>query len=434
MPSEDLKGTFYSLFDEAYNLLRANEGGGNIEQASANLCQRIEEEVAMHPILAKTVDEEILRWSLLTAFCEKTSGTAYCHDAIKCLVRANPISLLWRWGDTHSEPKSPIKTIAEGHPILMVWIAQEFATMLDHRHCLYDPPSLLMVRQYANNSHVEASVVQRFYELYPKGLKNKSQDLISSGYALQKVIGGWQECDADLFIFMASQYPKALAYRDRLGIHVLYIVCAHLAQAVDEDTAAPFQCSENMLRICRFIVDKCPELVSKKGRVGRGLPLHQLAKYCNRPLVQQAIILQLKHYPEAVEVRARSYLPDLKKEPFIQEIHPVVVLEADLASGKEWVVEGCANLATATSSLPSNHFLSIPTDIFASWVKSYETRLVEQLPSMIDDVCQKFAGPDVEEDEDDDEGLPSDEDDEDFDDSSTDLQESDDDESDSENP
>ena len=125
-----------------------------------------------------------------------------------------------------------------------------------------------------------------------------------------------------------------------------------------------------------------------------------------------------------MEVRAKSYLPDLKKEPFIQEIAPLLVIESGFSSGNEFVIQGCDNLTNATSSLSPNHLLSRVTDIFASWVDDYKTGTLQRLPAMIQSVCQKFEGPDVDEDEDEEDTPfppPEPEEEEDFDDSSTDL-------------
>ena len=79
-----------------------------------------------------------------------------------------------------------------------------------------------------------------------------------------------------------------------------------LSSSVDPDVTEPSQCTENMARVCRFLVSEYPKAILMKAGGGRGLPLQYLARQCSRPLVQDLMMLMLKLYPQAVGIRSWS--------------------------------------------------------------------------------------------------------------------------------
>jgi hypothetical protein len=386
-----------------------------LESRGAALCQRIEEEVSAHPILAKTVDSNMLLWSLLTVVCEKTYATTLGHAAIKFLIETNPHSLLWRWGDRYSQ-QDAIHSIAKNscHCVLLPWIAEQYPWVLEHKRCKNAPPHLELAKKHADGE-CAASVVRRFYELFPQGLLQQSRVSAVAGFPLQCLLIGWEECDADLFIWMAQQAPAAVKHKGNWGTNVLHSACMSLSSSPDPDLVEPIdRCTENNARICRFLVSEHPQLVRSKGRGGRGLPIHHLAHRCNRMLVQEVLLLLLKEFPESIEVKAAGYLPKLSNVPFIQQVAPLVKQESGLQQEQEWLLPATANFLAYTGSLdhPSIDVnIAKLEEAFENWVKERNSE-VESLQEQIGEIRLAFQGDDVVATGSDDEEEDDEEDDE----------------------
>ncbi len=54
-----------------------------------------------------------------------------------------------------------------------------------------------------------------------------------------------------------------------------------------------------------------------------------LARRCNRPLVQEMILLLIKVCPECLLGEAGTLLPELAAIPFIQQVHPLILDELE---------------------------------------------------------------------------------------------------------
>jgi hypothetical protein len=326
----NVREKFDSLFDEINELCSVNDAE-RMEKAGRVMCERIEKEVSEYPILAKAVSEggDVLGWSLLTAICEKTCSRDVGHNAMKFLITMNPYALIWRWGDEY-DPLNPVKKIAQNdcHCVLLPWIAEHHSWIFDHPKVRERPPHFELVRNYANGG-CSASVVRSFYEWYPQGLQQINERSLDES-PLHLCLSGWGECDAELLEWMAKQYPPAISSRDRFGMTALHKACGALSSIIEEGVAAPSLCTENMARICRYLVSEYPQGVRIRAQGGRGLPIHYLARRCNRPLVQDLVILMLKHYPQAIDIKAASYLPKLDTVPFIQQIGPLLQQEAGI--------------------------------------------------------------------------------------------------------
>eukprot|EP00527_Entomoneis_sp_CCMP2396_P009413 CAMPEP_0198138570 /NCGR_PEP_ID=MMETSP1443-20131203/1956_1 /TAXON_ID=186043 /ORGANISM="Entomoneis sp., Strain CCMP2396" /LENGTH=484 /DNA_ID=CAMNT_0043800389 /DNA_START=124 /DNA_END=1578 /DNA_ORIENTATION=- len=422
---KELHDKFNSLFDQAYELFdfdlesdeeeeveeveedeeeraekvltKRHQLENILESRAAALCTRIEEEVSVHPIFAKTVQSSMLRWSLLTVVCEKTYQSTSCHDTIKFLIEANPHALFWRWDEY--EPKDVIHSIAKSHGVLLPWIAERYPWVFEHKSCRKAPPHLELVRKYANGQCV-ASVVRRFYELYPQGLLQQDK-LMRGGFPLQYSLKGWEECDADLFIWMAQQAPAAMAHKENSGTTVLHSACMSLSSSVDPDVIVPINlCTENMVRICRFLVSERPGLVRTKGRGGRGLPVHYLGRRCNRILVQEVLLLLLKEFPQSIEVKASGFLPKLSNVPFIQEVAPLVKQESEVQQEQEWLLPAAANFLACTRSLD---FAKVG-EVFESWVTQRTSVVLKSIQEQIGEIRLSFQGDDVDSSDDEEDG------------------------------
>jgi hypothetical protein len=392
LPTE-VRERFESLFEEIYRLFRVH-GEETIEEAGRVMCERVQRDVSEYPILAKTVSKNMLGWSLLTTVCEKTYSRDVGHTAIKYLITRNPHALIWRWVDNY-EHSSPLKTIAQNycHCVLLPWIAQHYAWVFDHPTMLERPPHFELVRNYAQGE-CPASVVRSFYEWYPKGLQQTDQYGRSP---LHLCFDGWDECDAELFEWMAKQHTEAISSRDNFGMTILHTACGVIS-SVREGVAASSLCTENMARICRFLVSENPQAVRLKAEGGFGLPVHYLARRCNRPIVQDLVILLLNHYPQAVNIMAAPYLPKLATVPFIQQVLPLVQQEIHIQEERIWLSQACTNLGIYTESV-GTALLGRMNEVFSSWAKDRLAvkfpALEEEIQAQIEEVKTDFEGEDV---------------------------------------
>lgn len=234
--------------------------------------------------------------------------------------------------------------------------------------------------------------------------------MMRDGFPLQRCLNGWEECDADLFIWMARKCPEALLHRGLNGFNTLRSACSNLSITVEEEVDAPSQCTENMARICRFLVSECPQLVRVKGKDGRGLPIHQLARRCNRPLVQEIIILLLKEYPECIEVKASSYLPNLEDVPFIQQVLPLIQLELKIEDERPRLTTASANLSLVVAG-SSDDICDQVSVIFSAWVDECMDTMNAiglDICKRIKEVMRAFEGDDIADDESDNASDPDD--------------------------
>jgi hypothetical protein len=315
----------------------------------------------------------------------------------------NPHALLWRWYDQSDVIHSIAKN--ESHCVLLPWIVEPFPWVFEHESCRNEPPHLEFVRNYANGRY-SASVVRRFYGLFPQGLLQQNK-LMRDGVPLQRTLNGWEECDADLFIWMAQQAPAAIAHTENCGFNVLHSACMSLSSSADPDLVAPTsKCTENNARICRFLVSECPQLVRTKRRGGGGLPIHQLAGRCNRILVQEVLLLLLKEFPGSIEVKAKGYLPKLSNVPFIQEVALLVKQESGIQQEQEWLLPAAAQFLACTQSLG----VAKVGEVFKMWATQRTSVVLKSLQEKIGEIRLSFQGDDVDPSDSEDDGEDGEED------------------------
>jgi len=192
-----------------------------------------------------------------------------------------------------------------------------------------------------------------------------------------------------------------MSFQNRFGLSALHRACMNLSMSDDDEVTAPFQCNENMARICRFLVSECPQSVRymEERGVGRGLPIHYLARRCNRSLVQGVLILLLREYPECMgQSVASRQLPNLSEVPFIQQVAPVLQLQADIQQERAWLVPASTNFLTYTQSIG----MANVGEHFATW-SNHRTFILQKWEETnqkkIDEICRNFEGDDVDEED-----------------------------------
>lgn len=402
LPTRLEAALFDSLFHAAH-VLRAPRLGVDEEELDveeANLYQKLKESLASHPVLAQTVNSSVLYWwSLLWAFCEKTHSTR----SVKLLIETNPDALLYGQGTGRYDRSFPLATIAGNrHQVLLPWIAQQFPWVFRHRGCRNEPPHLKLVRSYtAGNCNAE--LVREFYQAYPEGLSEP--DKIRGEHTLTILQSdGWRKCEADLFIWMVQQAPEIALERNRSGMSLLYSACANLSSSFDPYAVGPqFVCTENMATVCRFLVTTFPSMV-KMNFGGRGLPIHLLARRCNRPLVQDVAILLMREYPDCLSRTAGGHLPVLSEVPFLQQVAPLLDFEAAIVAEQEWLGLLGTNVWTATTEDEQvrhiDGLVKEASHVLASWAKlraeALSLLLQNEVREKLRDICQSFEGPDVD--------------------------------------
>lgn len=129
--------------------------------------------------------------------------------------------------------------------------------------CQDNPPHLEMV-SCCVEGQCDPETVRKFYELQPQCLREKS---VRRGCPISVSVKGRAVLlSADLFIWVAEQYPEEVYHKEG-EFCLLHRVCKSLAG---------FCCTPNMSKIGRFLISVHPGLIRQKGK----------AKSCNRPLVQ----------------------------------------------------------------------------------------------------------------------------------------------------
>jgi len=385
---EATNSIFHELFDAAYEIPWYADTEAEIKGACEALNERIIQAVTNHPVLARVVHKQLLNWSLLFVACEKLHRE-WSHPAIKFLIEKNPSALLWRRRDADDGGGTPIHAIADHscHCQLMGWIAETYPWVLDHRICRRHPPTFDFLDRYSRNPSCPASPVRRFFQAYPKAFSQKS---MLGDTPFCAILGGYNECDADLFKWMAEEHPKGLKLRSRMGnMSVLVHVCAGLSgfEHYGNDT----------IEIIKYLIKECPKLVRKQ-RGNKALPIHGLLNHCNRRVVQNAVILLLKAYPESYTMHARFYKAP-STFPFTQRIMPLINREIELKESISMMTDVSTQLPKATSNSKDSLLLGV-SNVLDSWskdrLKTIEVEL-QGLPAQMAAVQKEFEGPDREE-------------------------------------
>lgn len=322
-----LQRKFHALFDEITCLYRINIGEAAVKAAAVRLYKNIKTAVSAYPVLAQTINSKANLHSLLEIASIFTGY--HCNATTKFLIETNPCALVWAHPDRDgNNDRGPIHFLGENgwNCALLPWVAQHYPWVFRTDLCQTKPPHLAMTRHYVGRQ-CSLEIARAFYELYPQGLREKDRTVANGRYPLSVSLEGSEEPNADFFIWMATRYPKAVYHNPSGGHTVLHVVCTILAANYNDSVLCA--CTPNMAKICRYLIAEHPSLIRQKARDGY-LPLHMLAKSCNRPLVREMVVLLLKAYPESVQVKAGGVHPELSSVPFIQKVHSLIVDEMDI--------------------------------------------------------------------------------------------------------
>jgi hypothetical protein len=166
----------------------------------------------------------------------------------------------------------------------------------------------------------------------------------------------------------------------------------------------------NMAKICRYLISHHPRLIRKQVHGEGSLPIHHLANSCNRPLVQEMVILLLKAYPACISVQSYRWDPDLSRVPFIQQVFPHVlnetVIEKEMLQLKNMsrnmrkAAALSQNRSSGSSSPASNSHLFVSVAVvFCSWANLRVSDILparkERLQDRIAYICRSMEGEDV---------------------------------------
>ena len=236
-----------------------------------SLANRVEEEVTAHPILASTSTEgDTVSTSLLHCFLlgcyNDPSVLAIVAPVIKCLIDINPWAL-WYMTRSWSASYTHITLMAR-HAVLcklILWIAEKH-TWIFEREAPTSYENYLPFYYLVCNERIDFSDLHRFIELCPGVLEQK--------YMLPYLIR--LGVSFDRFKWVVEQKPKALTYQpfsfsEETFLHWL---CDRYRR-----TNTPSANEE----VIGYVVDKCPELLSRKDEYG-AYPIQTLLQYPSREL------------------------------------------------------------------------------------------------------------------------------------------------------
>jgi len=351
------------------------------------LNRRILQEVTEKPILARIVSSRAgvgAGESLLLVACNKLNLDT-SHDVIKCIIQSYPRSLI-----TWSENGIPLYMIARHpqHCTLMPCIAT-YTWILDHEFDRLGHPKFAhqLVDMYKGRRHTSctAATVKNFFEAYPRALTQLDS---SFGTILHMVLKSFHqeqpECEVDLFKWMAERCPSSyLLETDSLGSKPLHRACLALYNHLGPDSN----------EICKYLIQKCPELVRD--------PSWEIRTLCNRcdyRVVREVVVCLLREYPESYYVGLDIYDDHLPRSiPFIQSIKPHLDEEKEIKETANSLMEITSSFTEAVACTNDQLMRSAST-VFNSWATSFINTTEEKL-QLISTQLQEICNEGLESDE-----------------------------------
>lgn len=226
----------------------------------SQLLERCTSTLSKHPILARSNDIalssggegyfNILGLLLMSHGAMKSQ--AKFLDVFKCVISANPWSLLWFVVDGGMRNMSIISTNEWLGPKLLLWIAKKLPFILDSAagESIKQPPHFDM---YSNNGFLQdgGEKIRRFYEVYPQGIQQHgSQQIWQSCSVLHAVIKSMRMPDPirmQLVKWMVQSYPELLTERDQAELTPLGWACRVYAGVGDPSS---------MIAICEYLASQ----------------------------------------------------------------------------------------------------------------------------------------------------------------------------------
>jgi len=346
------------------------------------LNQRIHQEVTEKPILARIITETGA--SLLSAACCYLNLNT-SHHVIKSLIRAYPSALLV----VPPDGSMTIYMIAchPEHCVLMPWIAANYTWILDHKRCPQVMFVLLDMYVQRQRTSCTATTLKQFFEAYPHALTQQHPDC----NILHFVLKGDQECDADLFKWIAERCPSStLLETDSNGRTLLHHACQSLSKHK----------GGNSNEICKYLIVKCPASVRSASMRGIGttywLPIHLLQGWCGHRLVREVVVCLLRDYPESIDVRITSLIDDERMKspsnfPFIQTIKPYLNEEKALKETAVSLEDSKSSMIEAVT-VTKNKLTRSAFTVYDSWAQSFINTTEDKLrliSTQLQDMCNK---------------------------------------------
>jgi len=161
---------------------------------------------------------------------------------IKCLIQAYPSALLGPPdGYTIHSPVYMIANHPE-HCVLMPWVATNYTWVLDHERCIQAVFALLRMYNQRQRTSCSSTTIKDFFEAYPPALTKRR-----NGMSILHMILRPQECEVNLFKWMAGQCPSSILLEadHPNGNLPLHISCLLLSMSG----------SSNSNKICKYLID-----------------------------------------------------------------------------------------------------------------------------------------------------------------------------------
>ena len=347
----DLKHRFDTLMDELRN------GGGFLfaptveerERLTENFLPELRSTLQQFPILSRTVYRKT-GWGLLYQALISYRwllGTLPMSDILKCIIQANPHSLLWKKGGS-----SDAIHLARVVPRLSLWIAENYDWVL----C--DEGSGLLIGDDNGGSplvcmawdvvqgEIGVTEIKDFYDEFPAALfhagfvpENLREDLFN--FPLQVLLrglcirGAWSQEHEGLIMSLVSEHPgilRLVAPRknqeqeehffmlNNTPLNEICFIISHLYQQLDEfeETSkfalgAPravattfgawvdrsrrsvqFNC-DSACRLARTFLSMDPEMLSPGNYTGKH-PISHLSKFSHHSEIQDLIIKMMRYH------------------------------------------------------------------------------------------------------------------------------------------
>jgi len=355
------------------------------EGAYEALNQHVLQTVTDNPILARIVNESNI--SLLAVACANLNLDT-SHHVIKCLIRSYPVALLGTSGDYIMY--RPIYMISRHpeHCVLLPWIASNYTWVLDHERCPRVVFKLLQMYGQRQRTSCTATTMKDFFQAYPRALTQKDY----GENVLHVILQGTQECEADLFKWIAERCPSSyLLEKDYQGLIPLHLACIALSQYEGSDS----------YEICKCLIRICPESVRTRalklngdGDIlkEQGLPIHFLQGGCRHRLAREFVVCLLREHPESYDIPhplSGRGLPS--SNPFIQSIKPHLDEEKELKETVASLKESTSSLTKAVTCTNDQLMRSAFT-VFDSWATSYINSTEDKLQlisTRLQDLCNE---------------------------------------------
>ena len=332
-----------TMYDPSPYPPQLNESSLTVADVEANLRD--------HSFLAYAVDDQSGRDLLRTVIDTMDPLHPQKSDILKCLISANPRSLISPKLPSNIEPTS-VRAIARMYPELLAWIAKH------HTWVLHDATSGLLDRGSSLNclpaayveGRLEATDIQTFYDRFPAGLsllESVDPTAHHPGFPLQimlhRLFGNenWNESDEECIKFLVKKDPnivRQMGLRNSLLSDIslntiTFQLCriyndalaSHRA-GMQEDQKIEVAKVQSACRIMDLFVSTHPEFLSEASNGDMNIddinrPLYwNLLALIHEPLIQELVIRMMKIDVDCFEFVRRDPAIEMDVPQFCDDI------------------------------------------------------------------------------------------------------------------